>query len=123
MDNPRPPERRGRRRPKKHTILLAEDDGPFRRLLAGVLRGDGYMVIESNNGADLAEYVAFAAEHSTLCHRPDLVITDIRMPCLSGLDVMATLQHAGCMPRTVVMTAFPGRAPCSLRNLPQTASV
>jgi CheY-like chemotaxis protein len=86
--------------------VLAEDDCDFRQLLAGILRADGYEVIEARNGADLADCLAFSIQHSTLFQYPDLVITDVRMPCLSGLDVLATLEQDGHRTRTVVITAF-----------------
>ena len=36
----------------------------------------------------------------------DLVITDICMPGLSGLEAVAALEHADCLPPFIVMTAF-----------------
>jgi two-component system response regulator (stage 0 sporulation protein F) len=90
----------------KATILLAEDDSAFRALLAGVLRDDGYEVIEARNGGEVVDYVSFSLLQPGLCERADLVITDINMPGLSGLDVMATLEHTRCLPKTIVITAF-----------------
>jgi CheY-like chemotaxis protein len=88
------------------TILLAEDDAALRCLLASVLRDQGYEVIEARNGAELLDYVAFTLNHPAACPRADLLITDNHMPGLSGLDVMASLRHARCLPKTIVMTAF-----------------
>lgn len=60
------------------TILVAEDDSAIRALLLRLLRGQGYTVIESENGE-----AALAAED---CHDGviDLLISDIIMPRMGG---------------------------------------
>jgi CheY-like chemotaxis protein len=90
----------------KATILLAEDDTAFRKLLAAVLRDDGYEVIEARTGGEVVDHVSGSLLEPGLCDRVDLVITDVRMPGLSGLDMMDTLRHTRCLPKTIVITAF-----------------
>lgn len=62
------------------TILVIEDDGSVRVFIRHALTFAGYEVIETSDGKSGLE--AFAA------HRPDLVIVDIIMPVISGLEVI-----------------------------------
>ena len=86
------------------TILVVDDDQAFRRLVCRVLEHDGHRVMEASNGAELLDKLADPfgrSEHPF----PDLVITDICMPGLSGLEALAALEHADCLPRFIVVTA------------------
>lgn len=87
------------------TILLGEDDDTFRALVAGVLRADGYVVEEASDGTRLQRLIrqmllANAGE------RAELLITDIRMPGLSGLHVLETLRELDWYTPVIVMTGF-----------------
>ena len=64
------------------TILLAEDDAMVREMLAKVLRGQGYRVIEAVDGQ--AAIDAFRAESAHIA----LVLTDLMMPRRSGLELV-----------------------------------
>jgi DNA-binding response OmpR family regulator len=83
----------------KRTILLCEDDQNLRQLLRVVL-GGGYRFLEATNGD---EAIKLALEE-----RPDLVILDLMLPKLSGLDVLARLrtEPAAGRPRVIVMSAW-----------------
>ena len=76
------------RRKKKKKILVVDDDLELRLLLCKILRGLGYDVLEAVNGR-LALEVA-------LQHKPDLIIMDIMMPEMSGLD---SVQYIRSNPR------------------------
>ncbi len=88
-------------------ILLAEDDQELRALITAVLRQDGFAVRPVSSGGELLEYIETSLLHSSLNPRPHLLITDVRMPGLSGLDVISILADSECLPRTIVITAFP----------------
>ncbi len=90
-----------RRRPR---ILLAEDDDAFRRLLALTLRCDGFDVVEVRNGRELVHEVAVNAQSSG--RRFDLVITDLRMPAMTGLEAIAGLRGAEWPIPVILITAF-----------------
>ena len=61
-------------------ILLVDDDSMARNYFRTLLVGAGYEVIEASDGK---QAVALYREK-----RPDLVVTDIYMPKMSGLDAM-----------------------------------
>lgn len=96
-------------------VLLAEDDAAFRRLLALVLRQDGFEVAEVADGRALVEHVAALQQASEPGAAPGgrlLVVSDIRMPRLDGLQALAGLRQADWPLPTVLMTAF---ADCDTR--------
>lgn len=90
-------------------VALAEDDDDLRSLLATMLRRAGYRVHEFSSGSQLLRTLEPASPaHSD--SEVDLVISDIRMPGASGLEVLAKL-HSGEQPVPVVlMTAFGDRS-------------
>jgi len=88
-------------------VLLAEDDGEMRALVARALRLDGYEVIEVNDGGRtlvrLASFYAPAHQREAF----DLLISDIRMPVCSGLQILESLRLAHWKMPAILMTAFP----------------
>ena len=80
-------------------ILLAEDDLELRELLILVLSRAGYQVTSCNNGLQLLEQL----EHAD---RYDLVISDVRMPALTGLEVLECQIGNSSCPPFICMTAF-----------------
>jgi DNA-binding NtrC family response regulator len=80
------------------TVLIAEDEALLRRILAGLLEGEGYRVVTAGDGREALE--RFAAE------RVDLVLTDIRMPGIEGLDLLDRLKSVDPDVLVIVMTAF-----------------
>ena len=71
-------------------ILIADDDPHIRQLLAFALEKAGFEVIEAEDGeAALAQAQAAA---------PDLLVLDLNMPRLNGLDVCRQLRAKGELP-------------------------
>ncbi len=87
-------------------VLLAEDDREMRQLLASTLRQAGYHVIEVQDGVELMDQ--FAASRAAGCDI-DLVITDVRMPQVGGLEALGWLQEVGSTVPAVVVTGFGDR--------------
>lgn len=87
-------------------ILLAEDDHEMRALLARALRRSGYEVIACSNGVELLEhldsYILREEEHEEI----DLIISDIRMPGLTGLEILEGLSKHDDFPPFILITAF-----------------
>jgi len=65
-------------------ILVVEDNADTLELMTALLQLEGYAVVTAENGRDGIE-VARA-------ERPDLIITDINMPFLSGTDMIKLLR-------------------------------
>lgn len=88
--------------------LIAEDDDVFRRLLVATLKRDRFEVSEAHNGRELVELVAAAVQRSDA--RFDLIISDIRMPQMSGLEALAGLRAADWACPVILISAFAGDA-------------
>ncbi|MBM4265203.1 MAG: sigma-54-dependent Fis family transcriptional regulator [Deltaproteobacteria bacterium] len=78
-------------------ILVADDERSIRWVLREALTADGHHVREATTGTE-----ALAALGSG---EVDLAFLDIRMPEVSGLDVVTRAQEAGCSATLVIMTA------------------
>lgn len=79
-------------------ILLVEDKDSLRRVLRLTLENAGYSVGEADDAASALN------EISTSRHR--LILTDLRMPNGSGLDVLRAARAADAEVPVIVMTAF-----------------
>lgn len=88
----------------RRNILIADDDDDMRALMVNTLRSDGYSVVEARDGAELLETLRDALEDGRL--RPDILITDIKMPRLSGLGVLQALRRARVRMPVILVTAF-----------------
>jgi DNA-binding NtrC family response regulator len=80
------------------TILLVEDDDGHRETLARHLGRAGFAVTAVENAER-----ALSAYSSVV---PDLVLTDLRMPGLSGIELLDRLRSGGAQAPVIVMTAF-----------------
>ena len=90
-------------------ILLAEDDVEMRCLLAWGLEEEGYVVDEAENGLDLLKKLQPSLLRAKVLGTRieyDLIVSDIRMPGLSGLEVLAGLRKYDQTTPYVVITAF-----------------
>jgi CheY-like chemotaxis protein len=86
-------------------VLVAEDDTEMRMLLVRMLRKDGYHVEEVGSGAELLHRIGT----SLLSRRgepPELIISDIRMPGFTGLEVLSGLREADWAMPVILITAF-----------------
>jgi DNA-binding response OmpR family regulator len=87
-------------------VLLAEDDDEMRALLAWRLRKDGYEVTECDHGIDLINRID-PLDSPGESDEFDLVISDIRMPGITGLEVLEDVRHCGTeCPPVILITAF-----------------
>ena len=84
-------------------VLLAEDDGALRFLLASVLRKDGHRVLEVPDGEQLV--VAHAALPPGRNGRT-VVVSDLSMPVRSGLEAVEEIQRREPGLGVILMGAF-----------------
>ena len=83
------------------TVLVAEDDAPVRRILAGTLRGLGYRVLEASRGLEAVDLCA--AEGPV-----HLLLADVVMPQMSGRELADEVLAAGGQTRVLFVS---GHAP------------
>jgi two-component system NtrC family response regulator len=81
-----------------HTILIIDDDTSLRRVLEYNLQEEGYRVLTAANGAE--GLALFDGEE------PDLVITDLKMPGVSGFQVLSAVKERSPRMPVMVITAF-----------------
>lgn len=87
-------------------VLVAEDDREVREALCDLLRVHGYEVVDLSDGEDVYEYVHDSVEMDVPKPRAHALLTDLRMPNMSGAEVLSYFRTLGwCLP-TVVVTAF-----------------
>lgn len=90
-------------------VILAEDDADVRSLIAAALRGEGYGVLEAQDGTELVEGIDSALLFGSVTGGLDavaLVISDIRMPGHTGLEVLAGLRRAEVEVAVILVTAY-----------------
>jgi DNA-binding NarL/FixJ family response regulator len=81
-------------------VVLVEDEMLVRRGIRGLLSlGPDIEVVAE--AADGEEAISVIRDHS-----PDVVLLDVRMPKRSGVEVLETLQAAGQLPPTILLTTF-----------------
>ncbi len=77
-------------------VLVADDEPRITKLVSLTLRNEGFRVIQAGGGADA---IAKAEQY-----RPDLVLLDIVMPDLDGIEVMRELRERRPVP-VILLTA------------------
>ena len=82
----------------QRTILVADDDASIRSLLKQLLSDEGYSVVEATTGTEVVEKVKDT--------NPDLVIMDVRMPELDGIEALSKLKVMSPKTSVLIMTAF-----------------
>ncbi len=79
-------------------VLIADDDRLVRTMLGDMLGELGHQVVAAENGA---EAVKLCAQES-----PELVVLDLLMPRLSGLDALKAMRRDGCTVPAILLTAI-----------------
>jgi DNA-binding NarL/FixJ family response regulator len=80
-------------------VLLADDHSGLRWALRGLLEETGFEVVgESGDGADAVALARLL--------QPDIVVIDVRMPVLNGLDAAKLIKDQRPATQVVVLSAF-----------------
>jgi len=81
------------------TILVVDDEAPILELVRFTLEGEQIRVLEASDGAQALE--------TALAARPDLILLDVQMPRLDGLEVCRRLRANASLAgtRIVMLTA------------------
>lgn len=80
------------------TVLIVDDDKFISKLIATVLQPD-YEILAAFNGKEGLE--------SALKNNPDVIILDIMMPIMNGLEMLAELRTCSNVP-VIIVSAFGG---------------
>ncbi len=82
----------------KSNILVVDDENVARQSLADILKLEGYNVASAPNGQAAVEYVR--------THPVDLMVVDLRMPGMDGLEVIQVVNQIAPDTEIVLLTAF-----------------
>ena len=93
-----------RDKPKIPRVLLVDDDVSVVAALSGVLRSEGYDVIQAFDGRQ-------ALEHFRAAGGADLALLDLNMPVKGGWDTFEQLTAINPLLPIIVITARPGQYP------------
>lgn len=93
--------------PRHPCVLVAEDDVELRELLQWELSRRHIEVVSVGDGGDAATYMDVAFREPQTYPTPDLLLSDVRMPELDGLDLLcyASLWRVP----TILVTSFGSR--------------
>jgi CheY-like chemotaxis protein len=83
-------------------VLLAEDHREMRSLLASALRAEGYVVTECKDGDQFVDRVVTPLSSVEF----DLIVSDVRMPSHSGLELLDAGRQLEGFPPMILVTAF-----------------
>jgi two-component system response regulator (stage 0 sporulation protein F) len=86
------------------TVLVVDDELWVRGLIADALRDEGYRVLEAPNGHAAIRVVN---EPAPTAPCPDLVLLDVRLPGIDGLQVLQQLAAPGGRVPVVMMSTSP----------------
>jgi CheY-like chemotaxis protein len=88
---------------KRQTILLAEDEEVYRRLISSVLQKEGFDILVAANGKE-------ALEHAERCRRRiHLLLTDVTMPEVEGPTLARYLQAMWRDLKVIIISAHPAK--------------
>jgi two-component system response regulator GlrR len=96
----------------KPNILIVDDDKDILKLISMRLGAAGYTTHLANNGAEAMSAIAL--------QRPDLVISDLRMPAMDGMALLDAIQHSQPTLPVILLTAH-GSIPDAVRATQQGA--
>ena len=65
------------------TVLIADDDQLIRDMVTKVLQKNGFVVTTASDGEEAVD--------TAIAHRFDIIITDIMMPIIEGIEVIAEI--------------------------------
>lgn len=82
----------------KQKILIVDDQNGIRVLLMEVFSSEGYRTFQASNGKLALEIVRNEA--------PDLVLLDMKIPGMDGLDILKHIKKINASIKVIMMTAY-----------------
>ena len=84
--------------PKKQSVLLVDDDQEFRKAMKRMFERSGYAITVAADGQEALEILS----RDTF----DLIISDLRMPNLDGVELMTEISRQRLTTPIIFLTAF-----------------
>jgi two-component system, cell cycle sensor histidine kinase and response regulator CckA len=84
------------------TVLVVEDDEALRKLITALLGSSGYKVLEAASGDAALQLVQSSGEHI------DLLLTDMLMPVMNGIELSAQLRKMQTQLKILLMSGYAG---------------
>ncbi|AEJ45007.1 response regulator [Alicyclobacillus acidocaldarius] len=81
-----------------YKVLVVDDQFGIRVLLHEVLQREGYEVFQASNGPSALSIVER--------EQPDLVLLDMKIPGMDGLEILRNLRKLGVDAKVIMMTAY-----------------
>ncbi|AVV55633.1 response regulator receiver protein [Paenibacillus vortex V453] len=82
----------------KHKVLIVDDQNGIRILLVEVFSSEGYETFQAANGKAALEIVKL--------HTPDLVLLDMKIPGMDGLEILKHIKQMNPDIKVIMMTAY-----------------
>ncbi|MBS4178040.1 response regulator [Lederbergia citrea] len=82
----------------KEKILIVDDQFGIRVLLNEILQKEGYQIFQAANGL---QALAITKDHA-----PDLVLLDMKIPGMDGLEILEKMKKINADIRVIIMTAY-----------------
>ena len=79
-------------------ILVVDDQFGVRRLLCETFREDHHEVEMATNGAEALQLL--------MTFQPDLILMDMKMPGMNGIETLGKVRELGCHVDVIMMTAY-----------------
>lgn len=82
----------------KNKVLIVDDQNGIRVLLMEVFSSEGYNTFQASNGKTALEIVR--------AERPDLVLLDMKIPGMDGLEILRHIKTIDTSIKVIMMTAY-----------------
>ena len=82
----------------KATVLVAEDDNLIRTIFVEIVKGEGFDVVEADDGQRAFDLVT--------SRKIDMIISDMKMPEMSGFDLLVAVKKTHPEIPVTVITGF-----------------
>jgi CheY-like chemotaxis protein len=84
-------------------ILVAEDDAAMRSVVVDVLKKDGHIVEQAADGQEVLARLALGDQEA---REVDVIVCDVRMPDVTGFQILEALRASKRTTQFILMTAF-----------------
>lgn len=92
----------------KKTVLIIEDEADAAELFAEMMRVSGFHVLKTSSSAPAIAMM--------IAEKPDVILLDIMMPEVSGLDILRQMRHDPALANIPVVVVSAKSMPADIKN-------